>query len=326
MTRLIDVHRHLWDVGWFPPIHLERIAESQAKSRGGDPKEILERVKRAKTMDPTGDGAIAEMEHYGIDVSIILALDYGLANGPGQDSPTPVEEFNRITMEACKKYPGKLYAMCGFDPRRPNAVQMFDTAVREWGAVGLKVYPPNGFAPDDKVAYPMYEKAAELDVPILIHTGGRDEAVQKSWPHGVAKVASDFPNLRILMGHVNLQSPFSTEAYWEGLKAATPHSNIYLDICDWQVLGAVEEGNIPKLLSVMREFLDKVGPERICWGTDLPQTGVNSMQRRQTETWADIFKNLPEWGDKHGIKFTEDERDGIAFRAAEACFSNIFKK
>jgi predicted TIM-barrel fold metal-dependent hydrolase len=265
------------------------------------------------------------MEHFGIDVSIILALDYGLANGPGQDSPTPVEEFNRLTMEACKRHPGKLYAMCGFDPRRPNAVQMFDTAVREWGAVGLKVYPPNGFAPDDRVAYPMYEKATELNVPILIHTGGREE-VRVSWPQGVAKVAQDFPNLRILMGHVNLQSPFSTEAYWEGLKAAAPHSNIYLDICDWQVLGAVDEENIPKLLSVMRTFLDTVGPDRICWGTDLPQTAVNSHQRRQTETWADIFKNLPDWGDKHGVKFTDNEKDGIAWRAAEACFSNIFKK
>src|SRR5689334_24547317 len=45
---------------------------------------------------------------------------------------------------------------------------------------------------------------------------------------------------------------------------------------------------------------------------------VNSYRRRATEKWADIFKNLPEWGDKHGIKFTEDERDGIAYRAAEA--------
>ncbi|MFN8535212.1 MAG: amidohydrolase family protein [Dehalococcoidia bacterium] len=323
MTRLIDVHRHLWDVGWFPPSHLQRIAETNAKATNRNPDDILEKVKRAKTMDPTGDGAVEEMEHFGIDVSIILALDYGLAYG--DDSITPVEEFNRLTMEACKKYPGKLYAMCGFDPRRPNAVQMFDKAVKEWGAIGLKVYPPNGFAPEDPVAYPMYQKAVELDVPILIHTGGRDDRA-KLWPQGVAKVAQDFPTLRILMGHVNLQSPFTTEAYWDGLEAAAPHSNIYLDLCDWQALGAVDEQNIPKLISVIRTFLDRVGPERICWGTDLPQAGLSSKQRRETEIWADIFKNLPEWGEKHGVAFTEHERDGICYRAAEACFSNIFAK
>ena len=40
-------------------------------------------------------------------------------------------------------------------------------------------------------------------------------------------------------------------------------------------------------------------------------------------TWANIFKNLPEWGEKHGIRFTEDERDGICHLAAREILSNI---
>src|SRR4051794_27387320 len=104
MTRLIDVHRHLWDVGWFPEAHLRRAANMPAGRRDMDVDEVLARIKTAKTMEPTGAGAIEEMEYYGIDVSIILALDYGMAYG--EDSVTPVEEFNRITLEVAKKYPG----------------------------------------------------------------------------------------------------------------------------------------------------------------------------------------------------------------------------
>ncbi|MFN8535231.1 MAG: amidohydrolase family protein [Dehalococcoidia bacterium] len=329
MTRLIDVHRHLWGFDWFPPSHLRSGAVTRARDTNRSVEQVLDRIRQSPTMDETGSGAIAEMEKYGIDVSVILALDWGYAYGPEEDSTTPVEEFNRLTMEVCKKYPGKLYAMAGIDPRRPRAAKLFEEMVVQHGAVGLKVYPPNGFQPNEEMCFAMYEKAIELDVPVLIHTGGVGSRFAKTrwtWPEWVEEVAVQFPKLRILMGHTNLQTPFESGAYWRGLTAARSKPNIWLDLCDWQVLGAVKDENIPVLLRAMRVFLDTVGPERIVWGTDLPQTGVGRKAQYETQTWADIFKNLPEWGEKYGVRFTEDERDGICFRAAEKVFSNIFAK
>jgi predicted TIM-barrel fold metal-dependent hydrolase len=326
-TKIVDVHRHLWDVGWFPPTHLRQTAEANAYSVY-PPKnvdEVLERIKRAPTMDPTCDGAMQEQEKYGIDVGIIQTLDWGLAYGPEEDAPVPVEEFNRITLRNAAKYKGRLYAMAGIDPRRPRAVKLFEEMVVEHGAVGLKVYPPCGFQPNDEICWPMYKKAIELDVPVLIHTGGagKSSRTRWTWPEWVEEVAVMFPELRVVMGHTNLQGPFETGAYWRGLTAARSKPNIYLDLCDWQVLGAVKDENIPELLRVMRVFLDTVGPYRIVWGTDLPQTGVGRRRQHETQLWTDIFKNLPEWGDKYGIRFTEEERDGICHLAAMRCFSNI---
>ena len=320
MTRIIDIHRHLWGYDWFPPSHLPKFsAEPIAKRTGRTVEQVLERIKQSPTMDATGKVAIDEMEHYGIDVSIIQVLDWGLAYGPDEDNQVPAEEFNRLAQEVCKQYPGKLYAMASYDPRRPKAVALFEQAVKEWGAVGLKMYPPNGYQANDERCLPMYAKGAELDVPVLIHTGGNIWA----WPEWVELVARQFPDLRIIMGHTNLQAPFETKAYWQGLQAGARHNNIWLDLCDWQALGAVKEENIPELLKVIRIFLNTKGPERILWGTDLPQAGVGSRARAQTETWTDIFKNLPEWGKKYDIHFTEEERDGICFKGAEAAYSNI---
>jgi predicted TIM-barrel fold metal-dependent hydrolase len=325
MTRLIDVHRHLWNPGWFPPSHLRQTAEGNARATGRSVDDVLERIKRAKSMESTGTGAIEEMEHYGIDVSIILALDWGYAYGPEEDSEVPVEAFNQATMDVCKQYPGRLYAMCGYDPRRPAVVRLFKQAVRDWGAVGMKVYPPCGFQPNEEMCFPIYRAAIELDVPVLIHTGGAPNS-RWTWPEWVEEVAIKFPELRILLGHTNLQSPFETGAYWRGLQVATRHPNMFLDLCDWQALGAVKDENIPQLLRFLRVALDQVGPQRICWGTDLPQAGLSSKQRHETEVWTDLVKNLPEWGEKHGIRFTEAERDGICFQAAERVFRNIFKQ
>jgi predicted TIM-barrel fold metal-dependent hydrolase len=290
-----------------------------------DVDEVLERVKQAKTMDPTRDGADQEMRQYGIDVSIIQTLDWGMAYGPEEDSPMPVADFNRITLAATKKYPGRIFAMAGIDPRRPQAVKLFEEMVVEHGAVGLKVYPPCGFQPNDPVCFPMYRKAIELNVPVLIHTGGagKTSRTRWTWPEWVEEVAVEFPDLRIMMGHTNLQSRFETGAFWRGLTAARNKRNIWLDLCDWQVLGAVKDENIPELLRVMRVFLDDVGPGRIVWGTDLPQTGVGRRRQHETQVWTDIFKNLREWGDKYGIRFTQEEEEGIAFRAAMKCFRNI---
>ena len=77
----------------------------------------------------------------------------------------------------------------------------------------------------------------------LIHTGGAGYSRSKSrwtWPEWVEEVGVDLPELRILMGHTNLQTPFETGAYWRGLTAAQGKANIYLDLCDWQGLGAVQ--------------------------------------------------------------------------------------
>jgi predicted TIM-barrel fold metal-dependent hydrolase len=321
MPELIDIHRHLWAKDWFPPSHLSKFsAEGIARASGRRMEDVLERIYQSPTMEATGTGAMQEMEHYGIDVSIIQTLDWGLRYGPEEDNEVPAEEFNWLTQEVCKKYPGKLYAMASYDPRRPKCVALFEKTVKDWGAVGLKMYPPNGYQANDPSCWPMYKKAAELNVPVLIHTGN---GTQDTWPEWVEEVGRLMPEVRIILGHTNLQVPFETGAYWRGMQAVERLRNVWLDLCDWQALGAVKDENIPELLKVIRVFINRKGADRILWGTDLPQAGVGHVSREQTEKWVDIFKNLPEWGDRYGIKFTEEERDMLCSGAAKQCFSNI---
>ena len=107
--------------------------------------------------------------------------------------------------------------------------------VEEYGVRGFKFHPSlQGFAPDDHVAYPLYEAIEELGVPALFHTGqtgigaglpgGGGIRLRYSNPMLVDDVAVDFPELRIILAHPSF--PWQDEA----LAVATHKRYVYIDL------------------------------------------------------------------------------------------------
>jgi hypothetical protein len=90
--------------------------------------------------------------------------------------------------------------------------------------------------------------------------------------------------------------------------------NIWLDICDWQLLGAIEDRNIAEFFRVLGHMRPEVGAHRILWGTDLPMRGSGF---QLTKRWAEIMQNLPEEAATHGVTFTQEEAEFIAHGNAE---------
>ena len=148
----------------------------------------------AQATDLSGDKAVARMDEAGVDASVMMPMDHGV--GLGDEGVIPIEEKNRLCAEATKRHPGRLYTFCGVDPRRPNALEILRTAVEEWGAIGLKLYPTNGFYPDDEnLVYPLYRFLTERDLPVLLHQGhsaGRHKS-KYGHPIYVDSAAADFP-------------------------------------------------------------------------------------------------------------------------------------
>lgn len=311
--RLIDIHRHLWDTDWFPPGHRLSFAKRAAARRfpPRDPYEILPRVGK-DVYDPDGSVMIQQMADLGIDVSVIMVLDWAIKymlHG-GADSPTPISEINRLTLQLRDKYPGKVYGFCGVDPRREGAADLLEQAVKEWGAIGYKPYPPNGYYANDPALMVMYAKCVELNIPVLVHCGGYGYAI----PDGLEDVAEIFPDLQIIMGHANLQGRFEQGTYWRGISLAAPYPNITLDVTDWQVTGALEEHNIAEFWHVLDVMRNTVGAHRIVFGTDMPIAGKGY---ELTRHWCEMFANLPEEAAKYGVRFLPDEAELIAHGNAE---------
>jgi predicted TIM-barrel fold metal-dependent hydrolase len=118
-----------------------------------------------------------------------------------------------------------------------GAVALFRDLVAA-GARGLKLHPSlQGFAPNDRAAYPLYEAAAEARVPLVFHTGqtgigaglpgGRGIKLRFSQPMLIDDVAADLPDLTVVLAHPSV--PWQDEA----ISIATHKANVFIDLSGW---------------------------------------------------------------------------------------------
>ena len=109
-----------------------------------------------------------------------------------------------------RRYPDILLGFAlpelGLQVDGPDAVDRF----KEQGFTGLKLIGPS-YPYDDERYYPLYERAEQLDMPILFHTGflsiGSDDGARRISQEKMRAVRLDtigraFPRLRIMMAHL----------------------------------------------------------------------------------------------------------------------------
>jgi len=110
--------------------------------------------------------------------------------------------------------------------------------VEHYGIRGFKFHPTmQGFYPNDRSAYVLYEAIAEAGVPALFHTGqtgvgagmpgGMGMKLKYSNPMYLDDVAADFPEMTIILAHPSF--PWQEEA----LSVATHKPNVYIDLSGW---------------------------------------------------------------------------------------------
>ena len=92
-------------------------------------------------------------------------------------------------------------------PLAPDAPQTLKHAVEHLGLRGLKLHPPlQNFYPNSEAVFPVYQMAADLDIPIVFHVGttpfGPMCRLSQADPILIDDVAREFPNLRIMLTHL----------------------------------------------------------------------------------------------------------------------------
>jgi predicted TIM-barrel fold metal-dependent hydrolase len=207
--------------------------------------------------------------------AVVFTVDAEHATG---NPPVPNEEV----AEAAAANPDVLIPFASIDPFKGRAgVRQARRLVEEYGVKGFKFHPSlQGFFPDDRLAYGLYEAIEELGAIALFHTGqtgigaglpgGGGIRLKYSDPMRVDDVAVDFPTMKIILAHPSF--PWQDAA----LSVATHKPTVHIDLSGWS-----PKYFPPQLVKYANSLLQ----DKVLFGSDYP---VISPDR-----WLADFAALP---------------------------------
>lgn len=160
-----------------------------------------------------------------------------------------------------------LIPFASIDPHKGKmGVREARRMVREFGIKGFKFHPTmQGFYPNDRMAYELYEAIQDEGAIALFHTGqtgvgsgmrgGMGMRLKYSNPMYLDDVAADFPDLKIILAHPSF--PWQEEA----LSVATHKPNVYIDLSGWS------PKYFPKILV---QYANSMLRKKMLFGSDWP--------------------------------------------------------
>lgn len=227
---LIDCHTHL-----FP----EPLAERAVAS--------LERVYGVKAVGPaTREGLRKELSAAGIAAALALTV---------AERPAQVESANSWTLGL--KGEEDLIPFGTLHPDYPDC-QGEVRRLKGAGILGVKLQPNfQGFHPDERRLYPIYEALEQEGLILLIHCGDEIRPIPKvlSTPARIGRVKRDFPRLKMIVPHLGGYK------MWDEAEEHIIGGDLYLDTS--YVLDKMPP---ERAISMIRSH----GPEKVLFGSDYP--------------------------------------------------------
>ena len=187
---------------------------------------------------------------------------------------------NDFIASCVQRHPDTFLGFASVDPWKGRAaIEELRRAVADLGLRGLKLHPSAQlFEPNDRRFYDLWAAAAELDIPVLFHTGttglgaglpgGGGIKLRYSQPMLLDDVAADFPELTIVCAHPSW--PWQDET----LAMAQHKTNVWIDLSGWS-----PRRWSPELTKAV------LGPlqDRALFGTDYPFIRFGK--------WLDAFRS-----------------------------------
>jgi len=189
---------------------------------------------------------------------------------------------NEEVAEVAAENADVLIPFASVDPARGKmGVREARRLIEDYGVRGFKFHPSmQGFYPNDRKAYPLYEEIQGAKLPALFHTGqtgvgagvpgGMGVRLKYSNPIHLDDVAADFPELPIILAHPSF--PWQDEA----LAVATHKPSVYIDLSGWS----------PKYFPQnLVQYANTLLKDRVLFGSDYPAISP--------DRWLADFEKLP---------------------------------
>jgi predicted TIM-barrel fold metal-dependent hydrolase len=220
------------------------------------------------------DEMLREFDQANVDKMVLLGWD---AETTTKLPKTPNEYIAKLV----DQHPDRFLGFAGVDPHKgKEAVKELERSIKDLGLKGLKLHPlVQKFFPNDERFFPLWEKAQDLKVPVLFHTGmaawgaglpgGDGFKLKYVNPMHLDDIAADFPDLTIIGAHPSW--PWQEEM----LAIAMHKPNVYMDLSGWS----------PKYFPpVLVQYMKGPLKDKFLFGTDYPFI--------KPKRWIDDFQKL----------------------------------
>lgn len=158
----------------------------------------LHRLAGISGLTPVTNGTVTDTVGYMKRLNIDKFINLNIATSPHQQQTinTVAAEHNRCNTD--------MISLGSVHPENPDAVEEL-SRIKAQNIKGIKLHPDyQEFFIDEKRLYPIYEACAELGLPIVFHAGWDcySPDLIHAVPAASAKVAADFPKLRMVLAHL----------------------------------------------------------------------------------------------------------------------------
>jgi predicted TIM-barrel fold metal-dependent hydrolase len=285
-----------------------------------------------------------------VDLFCPMLVDLGAALGDGAKTTIRQqvilqEKISRLSMLGRLPWPtmARIHPFVGFDPRHEvrsrragdieTPLDVAKDAVRRFGFVGVKVYPPMGFRPINNVqvgdvtgteAAELNEVLADLyswceteQVPITAHCNNSNyastvyEHAELAGPAGWIEVLEKYPGLHLNLGHFGGAKPVEQSTAWiyQIAEATSDASFLFADTGNHKIYDtAVSQPYLNRLQNIFSSTKTRTMQQRLMYGTDWFMLAIYPDWEDFLSTYRDLY------GTKFGEAATDDFLGGNALR------------
>ncbi len=244
-------------------IHFSKIASFQ------------EAAEKESGCDYSFTGLRTELARNNVRAAVAMGLQETSRLGfPDTASPNP------MTLDMSDSWPEELYFCPGINPHELSntSLEKIEKALRHPKAVGIKMYPGYYHFPvNDPVYAPIYELAAQFNLPVVIHSGDTfsDRGLLKySHPLAIDELAVTHRRNIFVIAH--LGDPWVKDT----AEIVRKNPNVWTDISGLLVGSRTyfqEMGNEPLVLNEFRHALIyAISWDKILFGSDWPLAPIDA--------------------------------------------------
>lgn len=176
--------------------------------------------------------------------------------------------------DSAAQHPGRLAGICAVDPLATDGPDQLAYWVRERGVQGLRLTTRRyNLRIDDPRSFPLWERAANLRIPIGILTSPEHL-------HAIGAMAARFPSIAIALDHAAGIEGAANDADADALIDVAVQPNIYVKLTTVNLAPLPALG--PAALARWRRIVAAFGAQRLMWGSNYPVS--------QEGTYANMVK------------------------------------